>query len=452
MENNSADIQKIFKEIVAGLPEEKKKALYERLKSMSAEERNEMITAIVEKESEIEGKKPSVESQPSADDKKQPPKKQNPANGQQKQQPKKQQQKQQPKQQQKHQSKQQPGKQPQKQPQKQGGAQNRQRPQENKKAQPAKQAPDQPQRQNVKKQPEGKKPEKKDNSGKVRKAVLIIIILMALGVLGFTAYNKRESIIELWHTVTGTTEATQETSEPTEDTTAAPTSTPTPMPTSTPTPTPVPLADDAPDLTGLKIVLDPGHQQTTSEEVERVASWLSAEKSRCTTGGEGISTGIREYDLTLRFCVMLRAYLEGCGATVVMTREVNDIDLSNQERAQIATASGCDLFIRIHADSANDAATSGIQMYVPSRGNNFKTDKSRGEALGNSLSEITGLAFNGVLSTEVYTGLNYATTVHALQVSLGYLSNSDDEAVITNEEMQYNMVVAFAQFCKEYKR
>ena len=67
------------------------------------------------------------------------------------------------------------------------------------------------------------------------------------------------------------------------------------------------------------------------------------------------------------------------------------------------------------------------------------------------MSEATGLTYNGCLETEVYTGLNYATSVHSVQVSLGYLSNSDDEAIITDEEMQYNMVVCFAQFCAEYK-
>ena len=58
MEQNSKDVQKKFKEIVAKLPEDKKKALYERLKGMDAAERNDMIAAIVEKETEIESKEP----------------------------------------------------------------------------------------------------------------------------------------------------------------------------------------------------------------------------------------------------------------------------------------------------------------------------------------------------------------------------------------------------------
>jgi N-acetylmuramoyl-L-alanine amidase len=150
--------------------------------------------------------------------------------------------------------------------------------------------------------------------------------------------------------------------------------------------------------------------------------------------------------------MILKSYLEGCGANVIMTRTENDVDLSNQERAKMATSSNCDLFLRIHADSANDSKTSGIQMYVPSTGENYQTDMTRGKELGEKLSEIMQIPFNGVLSTEVYTGLNFAKSANSLQISLGYLSNSDDEAVITNEEMQYKIVVCLAQFCEQYKK
>jgi len=227
--------------------------------------------------------------------------------------------------------------------------------------------------------------------------------------------------------------------------------TPSPTASPSPTPSPVPVASDAPDLKGLTVVIDPGHQKLTSSRVEKVASWMAAEKSRCTSGGVGVTSGITEYELTLEFSMKLKSYLEQCGANVIMTRSENDVDLSNQERANMATSSNCNIFLRIHADSANDSKTTGIQMYVPSQGKNFKGDITKANALGSALSEATGLTYNGVLSTEVYTGLNYATSVHSLQVSLGYLSNSDDEAIITNEEMQYNMVKCFAKFCAEYK-
>ena len=424
------ELQKQFKEIVEKLPADKKKVLYKRLKAMDAEERNKTIQSIVDKENEIiKEKQQNSKPKPAGKPVNMPANKQ--ANKQ-------------------------SGK-PANKPANKPAAKNANRPASKPAGKPQGKPQSKPQRsrqpaKQVKavKQPEKPKakPEKKKNGAMT--AIWVAVLVMGIALLGFTGYNKRESLIELWNNVTGATAATElSETEPSE--TAEPTPTPTPTPSPSPTPTPVPLAHDAPDLTGMTIVLDPGHQQTTSETTEKVASWLSAEKPRCTCGGEGVSTGIPEYDLTLRFCVMLKEYLEGCGATVIMTRTVNDVDLSNQERAQMATSANCNLFLRIHADSANDSMTSGIQMYVPSQGNNYRTDMSRAQSFGEDLCEATGLAFNGVRSTEVYTGLNYATSVHALQISLGYLTNSDDEAVITDEEMQYDMVVVFAQFCAQYK-
>ena len=444
--DNNIDIQQRFKEIVKTLPEDKKKALYKRLKGLDAEERNKVIESIVLKDEEVhKGGQP--QKKPQGGQQNRPPqnnKNNNSGNktrkgsqkGQQKPQPKQQprqpqksQQHQQPKQQQKPQAKSQPSKpQPKQQPK-----QTKQQPVKN---------------ETVKKEHAKKEPVKSTAASKI---LLTVAVIMAVGLLGFMAYVKRANIMQLWNTVTGNTTQATDTTETSAVESTEPSATPTPTVTSTPTPTPVPLAEDAPDLTGMTVVIDPGHQMTTSAEVETVASWMSAEKPKCTCGGEGVSTGVREYDLTLRFSTMLCEYLEGCGANVIMTRTENDVDLSNQERAQMATSANCNLFLRIHADSANDSLTSGIQMYVPSSGNNHKTDKTRADKLGALLSEATGLTYNGCIETEVYTGLNYATSVHSVQVSLGYLSNSDDEAIITDEEMQYNMVVCFAQFCAEYK-
>ena len=444
--DNNIDIQQRFKEIVKTLPEDKKKALYKRLKGLDAEERNKVIESIVLKDEEVhKGGQPQKKPQGGQHNRPQNRKNNNsgkkPQNGSQKNQQKGSQ-KGQPKQQQKQQPKQ-----PQ-QPKQQQKSQAKNQPSKPQPKQQPKQAKQPVKNEQVKKESVKKEPVKSTTASKI---LLTIAVIMTVGLLGFMAYVKRANIMELWNAVTGNTTQTTDTVETSAVESTEPSATPTPTVTSTPTPTPVPLAEDAPDLTGMTVVIDPGHQMTTSTEVETVASWMSAEKPRCTCGGEGISTGIREYDLTLRFSTMLCEYLEECGANVIMTRTENDVDLSNQERAQMATSANCNLFLRIHADSANDSLTSGIQMYVPSSGNNHSTDKTRADKLGALLSETTGLTYNGCLETEVYTGLNYATSVHSVQVSLGYLSNSDDEAIITDEEMQYNMVVCFAQFCAEYK-
>ncbi|MBO4636109.1 MAG: N-acetylmuramoyl-L-alanine amidase [Clostridiales bacterium] len=232
--------------------------------------------------------------------------------------------------------------------------------------------------------------------------------------------------------------------ETSETTIPEPTETPTPTPT--PGPTPVPVASDAPDLTGLVIVIDPGHQQETDEVRETVASWMDADKPRCTCGCEGVATGVPEYAVTLDYALFMESYLEQCGANVILTRTENDVNISNQERAFVAVANDADVFIRLHADAANDSLASGVRVFVPDRGDYTDSSSAWGNALGNAIAEAEGMEFLGVTSTYHYTGLNYANTIPSFQVSLGYLSNSDDEAILVNEDNQYQVASAVLEF------
>lgn len=234
-------------------------------------------------------------------------------------------------------------------------------------------------------------------------------------------------------------------------TTAAETTAPTSTPTPTPAPTMIPIREDAPDLTGLVIVIDPGHQAETDNETESAASWLSLQKKRCTDGCVGVTTGVTEYELTLDIALIMKDYLEQCGATVILTRSENDVNISNQERAAIAVENNADVFIRLHADGANDASVSGVNIYVPDSGNYTGSSVASGDTLGQLLSDELGVTYNGTRQTYLYTGLNYANTIPSYQVCLGYLSNSDDETFLLDPQNQLDICAVFAEFCATFK-
>ena len=224
-----------------------------------------------------------------------------------------------------------------------------------------------------------------------------------------------------------------------------PTDTPTPVP-ATPTPTPVPLADDHPDLTGLVIVIDPGHQQNADTELEESIPGTTAEKERATSGAVGVNSGVKEYELTLEYAIVLKSYLEGCGAEVILTRTENDVDISNIERAQIAIDNNADYFIRIHADSAPDSEISGVKVYVPSTGSYSSTIASDGEYFADMVAEAIGLPSLGSVQSNMYTGLNHADSVKSYQLVVGYLSNSEDDAVLNRADTPYKVAVAVSEF------
>ena len=227
-----------------------------------------------------------------------------------------------------------------------------------------------------------------------------------------------------------------------------PTDTPTPVP-ATPTPTPVPLDSDHPDLSGQVIVIDPGHQQDHDTELEESIPGTTAEKERATSGATGVNTNVKEYEITLKYSLVLKEYLEGCGAEVILTRTENDVDISNIERAAIATDNNADYFIRIHADSAPDSDISGVKVYVPSTGKYSSGAASSGEDLADIVAEAIGSESLGSVQSNMYTGLNHADSVRSYQLVIGYLSNSDDEALINQEDTAYKVAVAVSEFLGE---
>ncbi|MBR4914824.1 MAG: N-acetylmuramoyl-L-alanine amidase [Clostridiales bacterium] len=226
-----------------------------------------------------------------------------------------------------------------------------------------------------------------------------------------------------------------------------PTDTPTPVP-ATPTPTPITLKEDHPDLKGKVIVIDPGHQEVPNTEKETAIKGSSAEKDKATSGAVGVDSGAKEYELTLQYALVLREYLEGCGAKVILTRDTNDADISNIERAKVATDSKADYFIRLHADSAPSGDISGVKVYVPSTGKFSKTAVKDGTKLAELVANEIGSTSLGVVQSNMYTGLNYADSVKSYQLVVGYLSNSNDDSLITNSETPYKVAVAISEFLR----
>ena len=227
-----------------------------------------------------------------------------------------------------------------------------------------------------------------------------------------------------------------------------PTDTPTPVPT-TPTSSPIPLPEDHPDLSGLVIVIDPGHQQEYNYELEEVGAGTAAEKEKATPGATGINSGTKEYELTLKYALTMKAYMEACGAEVILTRDSNDVDLSNIDRAQIAIDSNADYFIRIHADAAPDAEIRGVKVYVPETGKYASNADTNGERLAEIVADGIGSTSLGVIQSNSYTGLNHADSVKSYQLVVGYLSNSEDDALLGLPDTPYKTAVAVAEFIVE---
>lgn len=97
-----------------------------------------------------------------------------------------------------------------------------------------------------------------------------------------------------------------------------------------------------------KVCIDPGHQAKYDSRGEPVAPGSSTKKARVSAGTKGVATKKNEYEVNLEAALLLREMLNNKSYNVIMTRDNNDVNISNIERAEIANENNSDIAIRIH--------------------------------------------------------------------------------------------------------
>jgi N-acetylmuramoyl-L-alanine amidase len=192
-------------------------------------------------------------------------------------------------------------------------------------------------------------------------------------------------------------------------------------------------------LAGRVIAIDPGHQQKQNSGKEPVAPGSSVTKAKVSSGTAGVSSKTPEYAITLAVGLKLRDLLASAGATVVMTRETNDVDISNAERAKIGNDARADISIRIHADGSENSSVKGISMLAPSAAHVGQTiadasAKAGAAVLGEVIAK-TGAKDRGVVSRDDMTGFNWST-VPAILIEMGFMSNADEDSLLNTGAYQ----------------
>lgn len=188
-------------------------------------------------------------------------------------------------------------------------------------------------------------------------------------------------------------------------------------------------------LEGVLIGIDPGHQRKGNSAQETVAPGSTATKAKVSQGTSGVSTGIAEYVTNLEIALMLRAKLEAEGATVYMTRESHDVDISNQERTKMMNDYGVDLMLRIHCDGAANSSARGIGLFV-SKSNSIAAQSYKyAQTMMPYIIKYTGAKDRGVTQNDDYTGQNWAQ-VPCMMIECGFLSNAEDDKLLNSEGYQ----------------
>ena len=211
-----------------------------------------------------------------------------------------------------------------------------------------------------------------------------------------------------------------------------------------PSPEPSPEPTEAPPLAGVSIGIDPGHQEHANSEREPVAPGSGETKAKVASGTQGVRTGIPEYETNLTISLQLRDALEALGATVYMTRETNDVDISNMERALMFNELNVDLALRIHCNGASSKSVHGAGTYARKTGDKQAESERAATLILDALCEATGARRDGVFLRDTYTGQNWST-VPCVMVEMGYMSNPEEDEKLNDPGYQKLLVAGMSE-------
>jgi N-acetylmuramoyl-L-alanine amidase len=266
-----------------------------------------------------------------------------------------------------------------------------------------------------------------------------------------------------------------------------PVPTPLPTPEATPTPRALPSPPPAPTATNGTPVRNRDGSYSLARQLglgaKRIA--LDAGHGGHDPGAIG-KRGTQEKDITLAIVLKLEKLLRNeLGADVVMTRD-RDVFIPLEERTAIANASGADLFLSVHINSARNSAGRGLETYylsfaknaaaeeLAARENaisqatmkdlnnlvkaittNSKIDESRDFAGLIQRSNVEGLSpsFQGVLDRGVHTAPFYVligANMPSILTEVGFISNPEEERWLRSDEYQDKLAEALLEGVRAY--
>ena len=207
------------------------------------------------------------------------------------------------------------------------------------------------------------------------------------------------------------------------------------------------------DGSGKVICIDPGHQSHQNSSGEPIGPGASQTKAKVSSGTSGVATGVPEYKLTLQVSKKLKSALTKQGYKVVMTRETNNVDISNSERAKVANNANADAFLRIHANGGG-ASANGIMTLCPTANNPYCStiySKSRklSDCILKNMLKTTGANSAGVSEVDDMTGINWSK-VPVTIVEMGYMSNAAEDKKMAQDSYQDKLVAGMVNGLADY--
>lgn len=202
------------------------------------------------------------------------------------------------------------------------------------------------------------------------------------------------------------------------------------------------------------VCIDPGHQAKGDPKGEPVAPGSGSKKARVASGTAGVGTKKPEYAVNMEAAIILKDLLTKKGYKVVMTRETNDVNVSNIERAEIANNANADMTIRIHCDSIDNGGKTGSVLVVPDKNGQhtkgiYPESYKFAEYLKKALQD-SGVKVNGIFERADMTGFNWSK-VPVVIFEMGFMSNWNEDKMLCDRNYQTKLMEAVVLALDAYK-
>lgn len=202
------------------------------------------------------------------------------------------------------------------------------------------------------------------------------------------------------------------------------------------------------------VAIDAGHQKKGNYDKEPIGPGAKTKKAKVSSGTQGRFTKVPEYELTLVIAKKVKEELIDRGYEVVMIREKHDVDISNKERAEIATEGGADIFIRIHADGSENPSVHGTSTLYPSKKNPYvshlhKSSYALAKAIVDNICENTGSKNRGAIARDDMSGINWSTMPVTI-IEMGYMTNEKEDKLMQKKSYQKKIVKGICDGIDQY--
>lgn len=178
-------------------------------------------------------------------------------------------------------------------------------------------------------------------------------------------------------------------------------------------------------------------------------------------GGAVGPSGTLEKDINLAVVLKLQEVLESRGASVVLTRgsdsgiydsesttihEKKVSDMNN--RLKIVNNSDADLFISIHMNAFSDSNSKGLHVFFS---RNHPEAEQMAELVQERISELTGATTHAVKAASSSLFLMKNPIPPAILIECGFITNEQEEKLLSTEEYQAKIAYAVADALDEYR-